>query len=106
MRSTQPFGPYVAWRNPVFAPTLAVGLGASGTLWFSPSSGGVLVVTTATMIPMRLVRVTSAPVLAVTILDPGGFGFPVSILVATTLLFLAFRLWCRTLPPEDHPSEE
>ncbi len=55
------------------APTLGAGIGTLGALAFRPGFVGVLVVAFAAMLSMRLLRVTTPPVLAVAIL-PLVFG--------------------------------
>jgi hypothetical protein len=101
---TRPYGPHATWRGAVVAPSVGAGIGSLGTLVFRPGFLGVLVITFATMLAMRSLRVTTAPVLAIAIL-PLVFQvgeiveFPASIFLATTMLFLLFKGWRRVLPP-------
>ena len=79
-----------------------IGIGTLGAWAFSPGFLGVLAVAFATMLSMRLLRVTTPPVLAVAILPlvfgVGGLGYPTSILLATAVLFVLFRAEQRVLP--------
>ena len=99
---TRPVGSHATWRGAVMGPTVGASIGSLGTLLFEPGFLGVLVVAFVTMLAMRIMRVTSAPVLAVAILplvfQVHGLEFPISILLATTALFVLFLLWRRTLP--------
>lgn len=102
---TRPVGPHATWRGAVIAPTIGAAIGTLGTLIFPPDFLGVLVIAFATMLSMRLLRVTTPPVLAVAILPlvfgVRGFGYPASIFLATAVLFLLFKGWQRTLPPAE-----
>jgi CBS-domain-containing membrane protein len=102
---TRPLGPHATWRGAVIAPSIGAGIGALGMLVFRPGFLGVLVIAFAAMIAMRLLRVDTAPVLAVALLpllfDARGFQYPVSILLATAALFVLFKAWRRTLPPTE-----
>lgn len=99
---TRPVGSHATWRGAVVGPTVGASIGSVGTALFEPGFLGVLVVAFVAMVAMRLMHVTSAPVLAVAILplvfQVHGFEFPISILLATTALFLVFLVWRRTLP--------
>lgn len=99
---TRPFGTHATWRGAVVAPTVGAAIGSLGALVLQPRILGVLVVTFVTMLCMRLLEVTNAPVLAVSILPlvfpTDGFEFPLSILLATAGLFAFFLLWRRALP--------
>lgn len=70
---TRPVGPHATWRGAVVAPTVGAGIGTLGALAFRPGFLGVLAVAFVTMLSMRLLRVTTPPVLAVAIL-PLVFG--------------------------------
>ena len=100
---TRPVGTHATWRGAVVGPTLGAAIGSLGALIFQPRILGVLMVTFMTMLMMRLLRVTNAPVLAVSILplvfQTEGLEFPLSILFATAGLFAFFLVWRRTLPP-------
>lgn len=100
---TRPVGTHATWRGAVVGPTVGAAIGSLGALVFQPRIVGVLVVTFLTMLMMRMLRVTNAPVLAVSILplvyQTEGLEFPLSILLATAGLFVFFLLWRRTLPP-------
>ena len=92
---TRPVGPHATWRGAVVAPSVGAGIGTVGTLVFQPGFLGVLVIAFLTMLSMRLLRVTTPPVLAVALL-PLVFGtegvyYPVSILLGTALLFVLFQ---------------
>ena len=99
---TRPVGTHATWRGAVVGPTAGAAIGSLGALFFQPRILGVLVVTFLTMLVMRLLQVTNAPVLAVSILplvfQTEGLEFPLSILLATAGLFAFFLLWRRTLP--------
>jgi L-lactate dehydrogenase len=99
---TRPVGSHATWRGAVVGPTVGASIGSLGSSLFEPGFLGVLVVAFVAMVAMRLMHVTSAPVLAVAILPlvfrVHGFEFPISILLATTALFLVFLVWRRTLP--------
>ena len=111
---TRPVGPHATWRGAVVAPSVGAGIGTLGAIAFSPGFLGVLVVAFAAMLSMRLLRVTTPPVLAVAIL-PLAFGvrgidYPASIFLATTVLFVLFKAEQRILPqggesPGRSPSE-
>lgn len=100
---TRPVGSHATWRGAVMGPTVGAAIGSLGTLVFQPGFLGVLVIAFVTMLTMRAMHFTSAPVLAVAILplvfQIKGFEFPASIFLATTVLFLLFLFWRRTLPP-------
>ncbi len=100
---TRPVGTHATWRGAVVGPTVGAVIGSLGALVFQPRIVGVLVVTFLTMLMMRMLRATNAPVLAVSILplvfQTEGLEFPLSILLATAGLFVFFLLWRRTLPP-------
>ena len=89
---TRPVGPHATWRGAGVAPTVGAGIGTLGTLAFQPDFLGVLVIA---MLTMRLLRVTTPPVLAVALLPlvfgTEGFDYPVSILLGTALLFVLFQ---------------
>ena len=91
----RPVGPHATWRGAVVAPSVGAGIGTVGTLAFQPGFLGVLVITFLTMLTMRLLGVTTPPVLAVALLPlvfgTEGFDYPVSILVGTALLFVLFQ---------------
>ena len=91
---TRPVGPYATWRGAGIAPSVGAGIGTLGTFAIYPGFFGVLVITFATMFSMRLLRVTTPPVLAVAILPlvfgVGGFYYPASIFLATAVLFVLF----------------
>lgn len=91
---TRPVGPHATWRGAVIAPTIGAGIGTLGALAFQPGFLGVLVITFATMLFMRLLRVTTPPVLAVALLPlvfgSGGVDYPISIFLATVVLFVLF----------------
>lgn len=97
----RPIGSHATWRGAVIGPTAGAGIGSLGTVIFQPGFVGVLVIAFVTMLAMRLMQVTNAPVLAVALLplvfDSGGFEFPVSVLLGTTALFLLFLIWRRTV---------
>ncbi len=99
---TRPVGSHATWRGAVLGPTVGASIGSLGSVVFEPGFVGVLVVAFVAMVAMRVMHVTSAPVLAVAILPlvfrVHGFEFPVSIFLATTALFLLFLIWRRTLP--------
>jgi hypothetical protein len=99
---TRPVGTHATWRGAVVGPTAGAAIGSLGPLVFQPRIVGVLVVTFVTMLAMRALRVTNAPVLAVSILplvfETDGWEFPISIFLATAGLFSFFLLWRRTLP--------
>lgn len=99
---TRPVGSHATWRGAVMGPAVGASIGSAGAAIFEPGFLGVLVVAFVAMVAMRLMHVTSAPVLAVAILplvfQVHGFEFPLSILLATTALFLVFLVWRRTLP--------
>ncbi len=104
---TRPVGPHATWRGAVVAPTLGAGIGTLGAIAFSPGFLGVLVVAFAAMLSMRLLRVTTPPVLAVAIL-PLAFGvrgidYPASIFLATAVLFVLFKAEQRILPQGGEP---
>ena len=92
---TRPVGPHATWRGAVVAPSVGAGIGTVGTLAFQPGFLGVLVIAFLTMMSMRLLRVTTPPVLAVALLPlvfgTEGFDYPVSILLGTSLLFALFK---------------
>ncbi len=100
---TRPVGTHATWRGSVVGPTVGAAIGSLGALVFQPRILGILVVTFLTMLAMRMLKVTNAPVLAVSILplifQTGSLEFPLSILIATAGLFAFFLLWRRTLPP-------
>lgn len=100
---TRPVGSHATWRGAVVGPTVGAGIGSSGASVFQSRILGVLVVAFLTMVMMRMLQVTNAPVLAVSILplvfETEGLEFPLSILLATAGLFVVFLLWRRTLPP-------
>lgn len=100
---TRPVGTHATWRGAVVGPTVGAAIGSLGALVFQTRILGVLVVTFLTMLMMRVLRVTNAPVLAVSLLpivfQTENWEFPVSILLATAGLFGFFLLWRRTLPP-------
>jgi CBS-domain-containing membrane protein len=100
---TRPVGTHATWRGAVLGPSVGAAIGTLGAVVFQSKFLGVLVVTFVTMLAMRAMRVTNAPVLAVSILplvfQAGGVEFPLSILLATAGLFLFFLAWRRTLPP-------
>ena len=91
---TRPVGPHATWRGAVIAPSGGAGIGTLGALVFHPGFLGVLVITFATMLFMRLLQVTTPPVLAVAILPlvfgGGGIDYPVSIFLASVVLFVLF----------------
>ena len=91
---TRPVGPHATWRGAVIAPSIGAGIGTLGAWAFHPGFLGVLVITFATMLCMRLLQVTTPPVLAIAILPLvfGGVGFdyPVSIFLASAVLFVLF----------------
>ena len=99
---TRPVGPHATWRGAVVAPTVGAAIGSLGALAFNPGFFAVLVVAFATMLSMRLLRVTTPPVLAVAILPLAfgarGFEYPASIFLATSVLFLLFKGWQNVLP--------
>ena len=99
---TRPVGSHATWRGAVVGPTVGASIGSLGTALFEPGFLGVRVVAFVARVAMRLMHVTSAPVLAVAILplvfQVHGFEFPLSILLATAALFLVFLAWRRTLP--------
>ncbi len=101
---TRPVGPHATWRGAVVAPTLGASIGTLGASAFSPGFLGVLVVAFATMLSMRLLRVTTPPVLAVAILPlvfgVRGLGYPASIFLATAVLFVLFRAEQRVFPAD------
>jgi len=92
---TRPVGPHATWRGAVVAPSVGAGIGTVGTLAFQPGFLGVLVIAFLTMLTMRLLGVTTPPVLAVALLPlvfgTEGFDYPVSILLGTALLFVLFQ---------------
>ncbi len=100
---TRPVGTHATWRGAVMGPTIGAAIGSLGSLFLQPRIVGVLVVTFVTMLVMRVLQVTNAPVLAVAILplvfQTEGLEFPLSIFLATAGLFAFFLLWRRTLPP-------
>lgn len=102
---TRPVGPHATWRGAVVAPSIGASIGTVGTLTFRSGFLGVLVISFAAMIAMRLLRVDTAPVLAVALLPlvfgVRGVGYPILIFLATSALFLLFRIWRRTLPPTE-----
>lgn len=102
---TRPVGPHATWLGAVIAPSIGALIGILGTLIFQPGFLGVLVVAFAAMLAMRFLRVDTAPVLAVALLplvfEVRGFGYPLSILIITTALFLLFKGWNRTLPSDE-----
>ncbi len=91
---TRPVGPHATWRGAVIAPSIGAGIGTLGAWAFRPGFFGVLVIAFATMLSMRLLKVTTPPVLAIAILPlvfgVGGLEFPVSIFLATAVLFVLF----------------
>jgi hypothetical protein len=97
---TQPVGPHATWRGAVVAPTFGAAIGSLGAL--APGFFAVLVVAFVTMLSMRLLRVTTPPVLAVAILPLAfgarGFEYPASIFLATAVLFALFKGWQSVLP--------
>lgn len=105
---TRPVGPHATWRGAVIAPSIGAGIGTLGTLTFRSEFLGVLVIAFTAMIAMRLLRVDTAPVLAVALLPlifgVRGFEYPALIFLATTVLFLLFRVWRRTLPPTERTT--
>ena len=100
---TRPVGSHATWRGAVVGPSVGAAIGSLGSVVFQPGFLGVLVIAFVTMLAMRAMHVTNAPVLAVAILplvfQVGGFEFPISIFLGTTALFLLFLMWRRTLPP-------
>ena len=92
---TRPVGPHATWRGAVIAPSVGAGVGTLGALAFHPGFLGVLVITFATMLLMRLLQVTTPPVLAVALLPlvfgGGGVDYPISIFLATAILFILFK---------------
>ncbi|MDP9406408.1 MAG: HPP family protein [Actinomycetota bacterium] len=100
---TRPVGTHATWRGAVLGPTVGAAIGSLGALVFQSRILGVLVVTFVTMLMMRMLQVTNAPVLAVSILplvfQTQGLDFPLSIFLATAGLFAFFLLWRRMLPP-------
>ena len=100
---TRPVGSHATWRGAVVGPTVGAAIGSLGAYVFEPRIVGVLVVTFVTMLAMRMLKVTNAPVLAVSILplvfQTETLEFPLSIFLATAGLFAVFLLWRRTLPP-------
>jgi CBS-domain-containing membrane protein len=99
---TRPVGSHATWRGAVIGPTVGATIGSVGSFVFDPGFVGVLVVAFVAMLAMRAMHVTSAPVLAVAILplvfQVHGFEFPITILLATTALYVLFLVWRRTLP--------
>ena len=91
---TRPVGPHATWRGAVIAPSAGAVIGTLGALAFDPGFLGVLAITFATMLFMRLLQVTTPPVLAVAILPlvfgGGGIDYPVSIFLASVVLFVLF----------------
>ncbi len=91
---TRPVGPHATWRGAVIAPSVGAVIGTLGALAFDPGFLGVLVITFATMLFMSLLQVTTPPVLAVAILPlvfgSEGFDYPVSIFLASVVLFVLF----------------
>ena len=104
---TRPVGPHATWRGAVVAPTLGAGIGTLGALTFRPGFLGVLIVAFAAMLSMRLLRVTTPPVLAVAILPlvfgVRGIDYPASIFLATAVLFVLFKAEQRILPQGGEP---
>lgn len=102
---TRPVGPHATWLGAVIAPSIGAVIGILGTLIFEPGFLGVLIVAFAAMLAMRFLKVDTAPVLAVALLPlmfgVKGIGYPVSILIITTGLFLLFKGWNRTLPSDE-----
>ncbi len=102
---TRPVGPHATWRGAVIVPSIGAGIGTLGTIAFHSGFLGILVISFAAMIAMRLLQVDTAPVLAVALLPlvfgVRGFGYPILIFLATTALFQLFRVWRRTLPPTE-----
>ncbi len=100
---TRPVGTHATWRGAVVGPTVGAAIGSLGALIFQAKFLGILVVTFMTMLVMRMLKVTNAPVLAVSILplvfQTESLEFPLSIFLATAGLFVVFLLWRRTLPP-------
>ena len=74
------FGPPATWRGAVIAPSGGAGIGTLEAFAFHPGFLGVLVITFATMLFMRLLQVTTPPVLAVALLplvfEDGGLSTP------------------------------
>lgn len=119
---TRPAGPDANLRGVVVAPFIGAAIGTLGTIAQArlPQFIVVLVAVAATMVMMRLLDVAVAWVLVVMLLpivrgsltgqspasqdDPFPiytYMYPVWILLYTILLFLAFRIWRRTLPVEE-----
>ncbi len=102
---TRPVGPHATWRGAVVAPTFGAAIGSLGALALGPGFFAVLVVAFTTMLCMRLLRVTTPPVLAVAILPLAfgaqGFEYPASIFFATAVLFALFKGWQSVLPSAE-----
>jgi CBS-domain-containing membrane protein len=102
---TRPVGPHATWRGAVVAPSVGAGIGTVGTLAFQPGFLGVLVIAFLTMLMMRLLGVTTPPVLAVALLPlvfgTEGLDYPVSILLGTALLFVLFQVEQHLLSTAD-----
>lgn len=122
---TRPDGPDANWRGVVVAPTIGAVIGTLGAIAQTrlPQFIVVLVAVAATMLIMRFLDVAVAWVLVVMLLPiihgsltgprPDSpqepfpiytYLYPVWILLYATLLFLAFKLWRRTLPLEERVS--
>ncbi|MGI8546868.1 MAG: HPP family protein [Gemmatimonadaceae bacterium] len=102
---TRPVGPHATWLGAVIAPSIGAVIGILGTRIFQPGFLGVLTVAFAAMLAMRFLRVDTAPVLAVALLPlmfgVKGLGYPISILIITSVLFLLFKGWNRILPSDE-----